>query len=55
MPEPLSVNITYPVLGIIGPLTGPNAAEVGYVATEYGVPLMVPLNSDSRWVHAQME
>ena len=49
MPEPLSINITYPVLGIIGPLTGAAAVEVGHVATEYNVPLMVPLNSNPKW------
>ena len=45
MPGPLAINSTYPLLGILGPLTGPQAATVGHVAMVYNVPLIVTLGA----------
>ena len=41
MPGPLALNLTYPLLGNIGPLTGNAANTAGHAAMLYNVPLVV--------------
>ena len=50
VPDPMAINFTYPLLGILGPLTGPQAAIVGHVAMVYNVPLMVTFGATIGYV-----
>ena len=48
MPGAMSLNLTYPVLGILGS-TGSTALTVGHAAMVYNVPYIIPLSADDRW------